>query len=166
MIFIIVTTISISAKRDSSHELLIDPEYRENIIVFDKPNGKAIASIKHDIEDEDFLIFNVTKQATDFFYGTLTYSISDKQITGWVKKAKHIGIYTRNYNPGEPLNFYSSPSKTSKVNITILKWNNALYQVTSVEKGWVFVKIKTGGKTVQGWLSPEMQCANYYTTCN
>lgn len=31
---------------------------------------------------------------------------------------------------------------------------------------WVYVSNTSKGKTVTGWLGPDMQCANNYTTCN
>ncbi|GHA62359.1 hypothetical protein [Pontibacter akesuensis] len=151
---------------ETTSELLIDPEYKGNITIYDQPSGKVIAAVKQNFDEEDFLFLTATKQTTDFFYGTLEYSISGKQGKGWIKKGKFIGIYARNYDAGKTLSLYAEPRKSSKTTFTIQNYDNRLYQVTSINKGWVYVKVEHQGKIKQGWLAPDMQCANAYSTCN
>ncbi len=112
------------------------------------------------------MVLTATKQNTDFLYGTLEYSISGKQVKGWIKKDKFIGIYARNYEAGKQLSLYAEPRKSSKISSTIQEYDNRLFQVTSINKGWAYVKVEFKGKIKQGWLAPDMQCANVYTSCN
>ncbi|ALJ01720.1 hypothetical protein DC20_21985 (plasmid) [Rufibacter tibetensis] len=76
---------------------MIDPEFKGNIDVYDKPVGKVIAAVKHNFKEEDFTVLSATKQTIGFFYGTLKYSMSGNQVKGWIKKGKYTGIYARNY---------------------------------------------------------------------
>jgi len=147
-------------------DILIDPEYKGSIPVFDSPGGKSFKMIKQDFKNEDYLVFSILNQTSGFFYGTLTYSISGKAVKGWVKKATYIGTYARNYAPGTKLNLYLNPTEKSGINSIVPDWTNKLYEVTSFDKDWVYVKIVYNGKLKQGWLAPDMQCSNPYTTCN
>lgn len=165
-IFSIFISVTSSAQNETKTcNIIIDPDYKGDVIVYDEPYGKQRAVIKQNYKDEDFLIFNITNQTKDFFYGTLEYSISEKKVKGWVKKARYVGVYARNYS-GKKLNLYSNPSSQSHVISVIPEWINRLYQVTSYNGNWAYVEIVYNGQVRKGWLNPDMQCSNPYTTCN
>ena len=45
-------------------------------------------------------------------------------------------------------------------------WGN-LFPVKKAKKEWLYiVYIDNKNKKIKGWLAPEHQCANSYTTCN
>ena len=164
--FFLLTTVLTAHALEGTLEMIIQPEYKGAVVLYDRPNGKIVASLKHDFEEEDYLILSASNQTAEFFYGTLEYSISGKKLKGWVKKGKHIGTYARHYEPGKPLKLMSEASVDSKVTATAPEWANQFYQVTAFDKKWAYVKVLSKGQVKQGWLSPEMQCANPYTTCN
>jgi len=164
-IFCLVSVASFAQSDKKTCSLIIDPDYKGSIAVYNKPNGKMIISIRQNYKEEDFLTFNISSQTTGFFYGTLEYSISGKKIKGWIKKAKYVGIYARNYSVTK-LNLYLNPNLQAAVSSVIPDWTNQLYQVTSYNKSWVYVTIVYKGEIKNGWLSPDMQCSNPYTTCN
>lgn len=166
IVFFLVATVLTAHAVDGYLDVVINPEYKGAVTLYDKPNGKIVASVKHDFEDEDFLFFTVSDQTSDFFYGTLEYAISGKKVKGWAKKGKHIGLYVRNYEARKPLELYSGTSAGSKVSATVPVWDNQFYQVTAFDKKWAYVNVTYKGQVKQGWLSPDMQCANAYTTCN
>ena len=39
-------------------------------------------------------------------------------------------------------------------------------EVLDFENNWLKIKFNYKGRSYNGWLSPEMQCANPYTTCS
>ena len=164
--FFLLSSASIVYAAGETLDVIINPEYKGAVTLYDKPNGKIVTSVKHDFENEDYLIFSVSNQTPDFFYGTLEYSVSGKKLKGWVKKDSCIGTYARNYEPGKTLKLHSKASVKSEVSATVTAWTNQFYQVTAFDKGWAYVKVPYKGQVKQGWLSPEMQCANPYTTCN
>ena len=146
---------------------LVDVEYKKEIVVFDKPNGEVLKRIMHNIKEEDFLILTIRKDSLDYFYVDISYSIRENTNTrGWIKKTNAIGIYARNYSLGEKLNLYSRPNLTSKIISTIPEWTNQLYVITKCSQEWAYVKIKYKGQLKEGWLQPDEQCDNPYTTCN
>lgn len=165
-VFFLITTILTAHAVEGDLNMIINPAYKGSVIVYAKPNGKIVASAKHNFKEEDYLIFSVTNQTSDFFYGILEYSISGEKLKGWVKKSKHIGIYTRNYEEGKSLKLMSGRSTDSKVNAIVPEWTNQFYQVIAFDQKWAYVSVLYKGQVKQGWLSPEMQCANPYTTCN
>ena len=147
-------------------DLLIDPEYKGVVLVYDKPSGNETISVKHDFINQDFLTLTVIKETQDYFYGILQFAISERKTKGWLRKSKYIGTFARNYHPKFALKLYSNPSYKSKLNSIVPTWTNQIYQVTSINKDWVYVKLNYKGKLKQGWLSPDMQCPNPYSTCN
>ncbi|WP_266204389.1 hypothetical protein [Pontibacter kalidii] len=166
IVLFLISTVSIAHAVEGNLEVIINPAYKGSITIYDKPNGRIVASVKHDFEEEDYLTFSVSNQTADFFYGTLEYSISGKKFKGWVKKGKHIGTYARNYEPRKPIKLMSGASVNSKVSTTVPEQPNLFYQVTAFDKKWAYVNVLYKGQVKQGWLSPEMQCSNPYTTCN
>ena len=39
-------------------------------------------------------------------------------------------------------------------------------EVLDFENNWLKIKFNYKGRSYNGWLPPEMQCANPYTTCS
>ncbi|WDF53988.1 hypothetical protein [Mucilaginibacter sp. KACC 22063] len=157
---------SFSQVRKKTCDVLIDPEYKGAIAIYTKPLGTLIQTLKQDFKNEDYLVFTILNQTSDYFYGTLTYSISEKHINGWIRKAKYIGTYARNYGKRDKLYLYTNSDFKSSIKNTIPEWTDQLYYVTDFNNGWVYVKINYKGHIKEGWLSPDMQCSNPYTTCN
>jgi SH3-like domain-containing protein len=144
-------------------DVLIDTEYKGDIELYDKPNGTVIKIMKHNFKDEDLLIATLEQDSSDYFLAHVRYAISGNDSRGWLKKSEHIGVYGRNYDTS--LILYASPGETSKVNATI-SWDPQLYKVERCSGKWLLVSLRFGNKKKKGWLSPEMQCANPYSTCN
>jgi hypothetical protein len=98
------------------------------------------------------------------FYVSVYYGIGGFIAKGWIKKDKNIGIYSRAYD--QPLKLYSAPDKDSKVNCIINEYNPEMYIVIDCIGEWLKVKTILHGKEYIGWLSPDMQCCDVYTTCS
>lgn len=150
-------------KGNCNCDVLIDVENKNEVLVYDRPTGIVIKSLRHNFKDEDYLIAKIKKDSAGCFWVDISYSIAGNSFEGWIKKTEPIGIYARNYE--SQLKLHSSPDKTSKIT-AILNWNPELYHVTGCSEKWLYVKIKVDDKVKMGWLSPDMQCANQYTTCN
>ena len=144
---------------------LVDPKYTDNIIVFDKPDGKPIKELKNNIKDQNNLTLTIDKDSSIFFHVAIGFALTDNSnLKGWVKKSNVIGIYARNYN--DTLLLFSKPDLKSKINSTIPNWTNQLYVIDKCYNDWVFVTIKYKGQIKKGWLQPDKQCSSPYTTCN
>jgi hypothetical protein len=146
---------------------LIDVEFKDRIAIYNKPNGLIIKKLQHNLEKEDFLILTIDRDTTDFFHVKLSYSLTEKNsVKGWIKKSNSIGVFAKNYSIPERLNLYLKPSLKSKIKSISPKWINQLYTVEKCSGKWVYVKIKYKGQIKEGWLQPDKQCDNPYTTCN
>ncbi|MBS1652914.1 MAG: hypothetical protein JSU07_12985 [Bacteroidetes bacterium] len=143
--------------------ILIDPQYKGGIKIYDKPGGNQIKIVKHNFTNEDFLFATIYDENDSMFYVTVSYEISGDIANGWIKKGDKLGIYTKYYTA---LALYTEPNKESKVKIIIKKYTNSLFEVASCKNHWLKVLTKIKGKKICGWLAPEFQCANPYTTCN
>ena len=99
------------------------------------------------------------------FQVSAEYSIQGHISDGWIDKNEHIGVYSRVYEEGKSLVLYAAPRK-GDVAAKIPHYVQTLIPVTGCEKGWVRVRMPDKGKVFEGWLPPEEQCANAYTTCN
>jgi hypothetical protein len=144
-------------------EVLIGNEHTEDVMLYDNPNGSIIKRLRHNLKNEDFLIATIKQDSSDHFLVEISYAISGNAFKGWLKKSEPIGVYGRNYDT--PLILHESPTETAKVNATI-SWDPQLYKVIGCSGNWLLVTLTWANKTQTGWLSPEMQCANPYSTCN
>ena len=146
--------------------LLINPAYFGKVSLYDRPNGKVIRSLKNDSLKENYLLVKAEKDSAGFVYGAIFYANSGKPKKGWIKKNKFLGTYSRNYGP--ELILYSDTDSKSKPAFIIREHVSEIgfCTVTQCRNKWVYVKLSNGTKEFSGWLSPNMQCANPYTTCN
>ena len=144
---------------------VINFEYTERIIVQDL-NGNELGFLQNNEETEDYVSLSIEKDSLQLFYVKAVTEIARTNIEGWIRKANYIGTYARNYEDGQVLNLYEEPNKKSKVQSTVTEWIPDLYTITEFNNNWVFVNVDYEGEKYSGWLEPEMQCPNSYTTCN
>lgn len=146
---------------------LVDVDFKGKILLYDKPNGKLINSFQHDFENEDFIILTIDKDSLDFFHVTISKALTaNSGKTGWIKKAKVIGTYARNYGQSDTLTLYTKPNIKSKVQSSIPGWTNDIYIIRKCFNNWAYVRIDYRGQLKEGWLQPDKQCNDPYTTCN
>jgi hypothetical protein len=146
---------------------IVDVNFKGKIVVYDKPNGRAIKTFRQKFKKEDYLVLTINRDSSEYFHVDLSNALSqqDGQI-GWIKKTKQIGTYARNYGSNDTLLLYSKPGLKSKVQSFVPNWTNQLYTITKCHENWAYVVIKYKGQIRQGWLQPDKQCDNPYTTCN
>jgi uncharacterized protein YbaP (TraB family) len=148
-------------------EALIDLDYSGYVKVYDKPNGKVIQRLKQNVKDESWLVLSIIKDSGNYFYGYIGHTSGEPEDTiGWIKKEKYIGTFARNYVPGDTLFLYKNANLKSGILSIVLEWTNRLYTIIKSDGDWAYVRININGKIKEGWLSPNMQCANPFTTCN
>lgn len=144
--------------------VLMDINYTGVKYLYDKPDGRVIHKLAHDIKDEDYIVLTILDKSDTMFYINAEYSFKGYIGSGWIKKDKTICIYSRAYN--NELNLYKAPNYESGIQCTIPKYNPGLYTVTDCDDKWLRVNTYFEGKYYEGWLAPNMQCANPYSTCS
>lgn len=147
-------------------EALIDFNFNGQVYIYDRPSGVIVDSISNDYTVEDFLVMKITGTKCDFFHAEINRKIADMSKTGWIKKNEYIGTYARNYTDGETMTLYSKPTKNSPGKSLVTNWIPDLYVVDDCKKNWLHVKMKHEDKKYIGWLEPDMQCPDPYSSCN
>lgn len=153
-------------KTKCSCDGLVDWHKDVKVKLFDKPNGQVIDTLTHDIQGEDFLTFTIMDSEAEFFKVKIGRAIEGQQKIGWIKKENYLGTYARNYSDNDTLFLFAKPDLKSKPTDTISKYYTELYIITDCKGKWAKVTMKTNDREFKGWIEPEMQCSNPYTTCN
>jgi hypothetical protein len=152
------------AQKGGKTELLLDPAFRGTVKLYTAPDKRSKPRLlRHNVEAEDWIFFKVQECNDSMIHVSAEYSIQGHIASGWIDKNKNIGVYTRAYN--KSLVLYAAPKK-GDIAVKITHYVRTLVPVTDCQQGWVKVKMVHQGKPVEGWLSPEEQCADAYTTCN
>lgn len=141
----------------------MDIDYEGEKNLYDTPGGSVIKILKHNLEDEDYIGFKIISRNDSMFYVEAYYSIKGFIAKGWIKKDKYLGIYARSYDTN--LKLYKEPGVNSEI-LASEEYNPCMYQVIDSSGGWLKIKAKIKNKTYEGWISPDMQCANVYSTCS
>lgn len=146
--------------------IFLDPDYSGEISLYDRPDGNVTNIVKNDISKENYILFDILLSNDSLFYVSAYYSIDnmDIPIKGWIKKNIHLGVYSRAYN--KSLFLYTRPSKDSIYIYIEKEYNPNMYVVLDCIDKWLKVRTVTEKETYEGWIPPEMQCSNVYSTCN
>jgi hypothetical protein len=144
--------------------ILVDIKYNGAVNLY-SDKGKVIKQLKHNIKDEDYLLLKIISKNDSMYFVEANYAIAGFIAKGWVKKKNSVlGIYSRAYS--SILNLYKHPGKTSEIQSTVKEYAPDFLPVKDCENNWLYIDIKIANKEYKGWMAPEMQCANAYSTCN
>ena len=145
--------------------VFLNIEFSGTVAVYDIPHGKIIKYVQNDIEEEDFVMFDLL-QKQDSMYYVIAYSGLTNRILakGWISKNNHLDIYFSTYD--SDLIVYKNANDRG---VKMFSDKEHLFndiEVLDFENNWLKIKFNYKGRSYNGWLSPEMQCANPYTTCS
>ena len=99
------------------------------------------------------------------FYVLAYSSLNNTLITkGWIYKNNHLGIYSSTYNRDFIL--YKRPHNKREIIAIDEVYNPNMYVVIDFDGKWLKIKTKVKGHKYAGWISPDEQCSNVYSTCN
>lgn len=143
-------------------QAFIDLNFKNEIIVYDKPNGITIKKLKHDFKNEDYLTLDIHNDTVGFFQIDISNAIKGKYYHGWIKKSNLINVYTR----FDKTALFSNPDIKSKINFIIPQQTNEVFIIENCKDKWVYGRIKYNGRFIKGWLQYSDQCPAIYTTCN
>lgn len=154
-----------SQKWECNVTTFLDPEFKGEIAVYENySKEKILGYLKNDESNENIISFQIKKQINDMIYVQAFDLYNTVNIAGWIQFNNYIGIYSRAYQGN--LKLYKSPNIESDINCIIKEYDPEVYTVIGCCKDWLKVKRILHGKTYIGWMSPEMQCANPYSTCS
>ncbi|MPM49013.1 hypothetical protein SDC9_95741 [bioreactor metagenome] len=82
---------------------------------------------------------------------------------GWIE-TKYLGIYATDWTN---VKLYSHPNINSKVKSIIIRPEWYPFNILKCKGNWLYVSYLDGdGVIKEGWLPPDNQCSNPYSTCN
>jgi hypothetical protein len=134
------------------------------IPLYSESNKKEIITyLLNDTIKEEYYNINIYTQIEQMFKVSGSTPHDTVNRNGWIE-TKYIGIYPSIF---DEIKLYTKPDTTSKVMSTIIKPEYYPFSVIKCHGKWLYVKyLDTDKKTKEGWLSPDNQCSNPYTTCN
>lgn len=145
---------------------------RCSVILFEKQrkvpisnnNGEVICYIMNDTITEDYFGISIMKIKNNRAYVSASATLYDTlPKIGWIQ-TKYLGIYPNKFSK---INLYSKPDTKSLVRSTIIKPEYYPFNILDCKGAWLYVSYyDVDRKKKDGWLAPDDQCSNPYSTCN
>jgi hypothetical protein len=154
---------SVSQIQDCQCNGFLIPDQKQ-IPLYNNNNTQTILyTIKNDPFNEVYYNFSITKHKKGYLR-VIPFSINDSlKKSGWIKN-KNVGIYSAAYN--RILYLYADSNSQSNVLYSIKEYFPEPLTILSCSGKWLYVEITLKNKCYRGWMAPEDQCSNVYTTCN
>lgn len=143
-------------------EGLLDHENTRPIPLVYSPGGGIRYRIQNDSANDDYFSLAINGYANGFFLVT-PVSIARRGEEAWIAR-EHVRVFARNYSTS--LTLHAQPRADSPPQAVVEDWWNGLYSVLRCDGAWLYVGATIDGQSYEGWMPPEMQCDNPYTTCN
>ena len=145
--------------------VFLNIEFSGTVAVYDIPHGKIIKYVQNDIEEEDFVMFDLLQKQDSMYYVIAYSGLTNRMLAkGWISKNNHLDIYFSAYD--SDLIVYKNANDRG---VKMFSDKEHLFndiEVLDFENNWLKIKFNYKGRSYNGWLPPEMQCANPYTTCS
>ena len=141
----------------------------KKVYLYNKPNGMRIDTLINDMVNENYLVLSLRGFDGDYAFVEASYALDSldlfpkKEHIGWIEK-KYLMTYLNcsDYECCKYVYLYKQPTeKSEKVDSVEHPWWGVPYFVHGCKNGWLL--IENNGR--KGWVSPEEQCCNPYTTC-
>lgn len=143
--------------------VFLNLDFAGEVDVFDKKNH-LVKVVKNDIENENYVMFELLQKNDSMFYVIAYWSLDNDMIAkGWISKNSHLGIYSATYNSDFIL--YKEPHNRKNI-IVADEYNSQIYEVIDFDGRWLKIRTEIENIIYTGWIPPEMQCSNVYSTCN
>lgn len=144
--------------------VFLNSEFTGNIQIYND-SQQVIMTVGNDLENENIVMFQLLGKNDSMFHVIAYWSINHDFIAeGWIDKNNQLGIFSSAYNKDFIL--YNNPYNRDKIVVIDKEYNPEVYKVTDFEGSWLKIKAKIKNKFYDGWIPPEMQCSNVYSTCN
>lgn len=146
-------------------EILIDIDYKGPVNLYDS-TGLIIKELKNNSKVDDCIGLTIVGKNDSMYCVIAHYLLKNEIIAkGWIKMDNpHLSIYSRNCGSMPILNLYQKAEKNSKIQ-DVIKVHTDYLHIKDCENNWLLVSVVISNKKYEGWISPDMQCSNPYTTC-
>lgn len=158
LLVIISVLVLYACQRESCDQISIKgftDAQMKRLTLYKNVNGDVLKEIMPD--EETGWMSQIIKSDGDY----LQIKIQDLNLKGWVKKGS-LYLNTRNYD-GQDIVLYKRANKSSEIN-GLLKGEQMVKVIDGCGK-WALVEGAGKNGKIKGWIEPNMQCGNPYTTC-
>ncbi len=133
-----------------------------NALLYSHPIGdKTILSI--DNSNNDFFQISLIKKSHKRYFVRIE-KMSEKDSYawyGWLSRSS-VGITFKS----QEISLYKRCKKSSNTRkLTIPLGTTNAYVLNYKDNGWMKISFYLNGSHLTGWLPPEFQCSNYFTSC-
>lgn len=162
-IFIIIHLLQSSFIKAEEGYAIFFPQESTVYLYSDNKNHLIIDSLANDSINEIYYCVEIIKSRHKRAY-IETFVMDNESVIhkGWIDW-KHLGIRTINGH----ITLRAKNNKNAKVVIEFedLGWERLLH-IRKARKKWIYVYDCEKDYLIKGWIDPELQCVNSYTTCN
>lgn len=153
---------------DSYHftTVFINIEYTGKVAVYNSPFSNKIATYVQN-NDEDIVMFDLLHKQDSMYY-VIAYNGGTGQVLaiGWISKENHLDISLKATSYGRYLTIYENANDRKSIIFSDKEELFTDIKIIDFENDWLKIKFNYNNSIYVGWLPPEMQCGNPYTTCN
>ena len=147
-----------SSHKPVSSVLITSDRYTK---IFDRPNGAIVDSIVNSPAIDELYVMEIIECKNEWFFIEAHLPTSDSTShIGWIRYP-NVGIYMKDFHN---VKLYDHPSYDSSVKLELENAEWGPYVVIGIKGTWVQIELDYRGLKVAGWLSPENQSSNPYTT--
>jgi hypothetical protein len=165
IVSLLVLCILFSFKQHAENraEVFLSMDFKNKVTLYNTTNKqKVLTRLGHNFKAEDYLLFSIYKTNDSMYYVEASYAIAGKKTKGWISKKTKLAVFAKARS--QKLVLYRSHSKSStKLSVD---YTPGELEVVDCHAQWLKLRVKAKNKILIGWLPPEEQCSNPYTTCN
>lgn len=164
MIFLAIIFIAQSCKGQNCNcDAFLIPDEGKIPLYVNANSPEILYEINNDTLTEVFYNLTILETKGNFL-NVVPTSINDTlKKAAWIEN-KYVGIYSAKYN--STLNLYAEANVKSKIMFKIKEYFTEPLNIISCSGNWLYVSVTLKNKVYKGWMAPEDQCANVYSTCN
>ena len=152
-------------KHDCNAKAFLSINYKGKIPLYASLSCDTVLTyLENDYENENILHFHIKKQCDKMLYVHVSDLYNQLNADWWLFLGDYVCVYSRAYQGS--LKLYNAPCESSGINSVVEGYDLGMYIVVGCSGDWLKVKRIKGDKIYTGWLSPEMQCDNPYSTCS
>lgn len=160
LLAVLTLTLSSAGKKYIGFAILMP---RNVYIPLYSENGKNIEdSVINDTIEEDYPLISISEVKDSLAKVKIYYPISSREQKGWIE-TRYLGTYL--VESPKPMPIMSEPTFSSEVSFEIEdpQWGG-FYRILDAKDEWLYIQDADNPEKC-GWLAPEYQCCNPYTTC-
>ena len=150
-------------KREYIGHVLLIPKHIP-IPIYNSYKGDIIGYAINDTITESYAFIAISEIKDNHANVVIDYPLeNNRKQYGWIE-TRYLGIHLA--FDAEPLKIMSQPNSFSKASFIVYdpQWGD-YYPIIDAHDGWLKIK-NVYNQEEAGWIAPEYQCNNPYTSCN